>query len=531
MVQSALRFSSKTGVFGLIMGNPMDCDNRPVLVLGATGYVGGRLVPLLLERGFTVRAVGRSERKIQARSWGNHPKLEIIVADGLDTDRLTEAMQGCRAVFYLIHSIRPGVNDFTTLDRHIAYSAVQAARRAGMDWFIYFSGRGNPDHLSKQLQSRYEVGEILELGGARVTQLRAPLVLGSGGASFEMIRAFCGNLRVMFAPRWMDTRCQPIAIENVVEYLVGSLEHPETAGHIYEIGGPEALSWRELFRIYAEEAGLPARIVLVLPVGIHRISIWWMNLVTPVSMALIRPLIERMKKEVLCHDIRIRDIIPQELLTCREAIHGALEDMSQGDVISSCFDAGLTEFPDWVEHKGQHHSRVYKDSFFITLDGTPDLAWNVVKRIGGNTGWYFGTFLWKIRGFVDKMLGGPGLSRGRRRVDSVEIGDSLDFWRVVAVEDSHRLLLRAEMLAPGEAFLEFRIKALGDGKIELRMIPSFDPHGFWGRVYWWMIAPSHSLMFGSMLKQMAKTAGAKVLSGPTSVKEVVVESSYKVDAQ
>ena len=498
----------------------MDSGNKPVLVLGATGYVGGRLVPLLLENGVKVRAVGRSEPKIQGRSWGKHANLEIIVADALDTNALAEAMRGCRAVYYLIHSIRPGENDFATLDRRLAHSAVHAAREAGMEWFLYFSGLGNPAHLSDQLRSRYEVAEILTLGGAKVTQLRAPLVLGSGGASFEMIRAFCGNSRVMFAPRWMDTKCQPIAIDNVIEYLVGCLKHPETVGQIFEIGGPEVLSWRELFHIYAKEAGLPPRFILEVPMRIHRISIGWMNLVTPVSVALIRPLIERMREEILCHDQSIRDILPQDLSSCREVITKALEEVKQDEVASSCFDAGSTHLPAWADSLGPSDSRVFRDSFFIVLEGPPELAWNVVKRIGGNTGWYFGTFLWKIRGFVDKILGGPGLSRGRRRFDSVEVGDSLDFWRVVAVEECCRLLLRAEMLAPGEAFLEFRVKELTDGSSELRMTPSFEPHGFWGRVYWWIIAPSHSLMFGFMLKQMVKTAGARILNGPTCVKEV-----------
>lgn len=497
----------------------MDRGKKPVLVLGATGYVGGRLLPLLLEGGWKVRAVGRSDRKIQARSWGSHPNLEIIVADALDTAALTEAMRGCQAVFYLIHSIRPGEYDFATLDRRIAYSTVQAAREAGMNWFIYFCGLGNPAHLSGQLRSRYEVGKILALGGAKVTQLRAPLVLGSGAASFEMIRAFCGNLRIMFAPRWMDTKCQPIAIANVVDYLAGCLDNPETKGEVYEIGGPEVLSWRELFRIYAEEAGLPPRFVLVLPMRMNFISIGWMNLVTPLSVAFIRPLIERMRDEILCHDERIREIVPQKLLSCREVIIKALDEVRQDEVASSCFDAGSTRLPEWIESQAQPETMVFRDTFSITLDGSPELAWNVVKRIGGNTGWYFGTFLWQMRGFVDKILGGPGLSRGRRRLDSVAIGDSLDFWRVVAVEERCRLLLRAEMLAPGDAFLEFRLQVLPDGSTELCMTPSFEPHGMWGRVYWWIIAPSHSLLFGSMLKQMVKAAGARVLKGPSCVRE------------
>ena len=497
----------------------MEGDIGPVLVLGATGYVGGRLVPLLLERGLKVRAAGRSDRKIQGRPWGSHPNLEIVVADALDTVALTEAMRGCRTVFYLIHSVSPGQQDFATLDRRIAYSTVHAARQAGVDWIIHFTGLGNPVRLSRQLRSRYEIGEILALGGAQVTQLRAPLVLGSGGASFEMIRAFCGNLRIMLVPRWMDTKCQPIDITNVVEYLAGCLDHPETVGQVYEIGGPDVLTWRELFRIYAEEAGLPRRFVLVLPMRIHLISIWWMNLVTPVSVALIRPLVERMRDEILCHDVRIRPIIPQRLVSCREAIAKALEEVRQHGVASSCFDAGVTHLPEWAGGQVKPGARVFRDTFSVTLDGPPELAWNVVKRIGGNTGWYFGTFLWRIRGFVDELLGGPGLSRGRRHVDTVAMGDHLDFWRVVAVEEPSRLLLRAEMLAPGEAFLDFRIQVLPDGATELRMTPSFQPRGFWGRVYWLVIAPSHSLLFKVMLKQMVRAAGAHVLSGPTYIAE------------
>jgi len=494
----------------------MDRRTKPVLVLGATGYVGGRLVPLLLARGWKVRAAGRSDRKIQSRPWGKHPDLEIVVADALDTEVLTEAMRGCRAVFYLIHSVRPGEQDFATLDRRIAYSTVRAAREAGVDWIIYFTGLGNPAHLSDQLRSRYEVGEILALGGAKVTQLRAPLVLGSGGASFEMIQAFCGYLRVMFAPRWMDARCQPIAIANVVEYLAGCLEHPETIGQVYEIGGPEVLTWRKLFRIYAEEAGLPERLILVLPIRFHQISIWWMNLVTPVSVALIRPLVERMRDEILCRDERIREIIPQKLLSCRDAITKALAEVYRNEVTSSCFDAGSIRLPEWIGTQDNVETKIYRDSFCTILDGSPELAWNVVKRIGGNTGWYFGTYLWRMRGFVDVLLGGPGLSRGRRHVDTVTVGDHLDFWRVVEVEENHRLLLRAEMLAPGEALLEFLIQKRPDGTTSLCMNPIFVPRGIWGRIYWWIIAPSHALMFKPMLKQMVKAAGAHVLSASSA---------------
>ena len=495
----------------------MDRAAGPVLVLGATGYIGGRLVPLLLERGWRVRAAGSSLRKILGRPWGKHPNLEVVRADALDHEALTRAMQGCQAAYYLIHSITPGETDFAALDRRIAYATVRAAQAARLPRILHFTGLGgDPAHLSEQLKSRYEVGEILGLSGAAVTQLRAPLVLGAGGATFEMIRSLCEHLRLMLAPRWVDTKCQPIAVDDVLEYLAGCLEKPETAGQTYEIGGPDRLTFRELFQLYAEAAGLPKRRILVLPLRTTRLSIAWINLVTPMSVSLVKPLVERMRHEVLIHDTRIREILPLPLLSCREALDRALAEVRRDAVASSCFDAGSTRLPEWAKEP-QPQAKVFRDTFAVTLDGPPETAWNVVKRIGGDTGWYFGTFLWRLRGFVDELFGGPGLSRGRRHVDTVAMGDHLDFWRVVEVDEPRRLLLRAEMLAPGEALLEFRVTPLEDGTTELAMTPSFQPRGAAGMLYWWCIAPSHSLIFRPMLRHMARAAGARVLNGPVLI--------------
>ncbi|MCM0756548.1 SDR family oxidoreductase [Desulfovibrio aminophilus] len=498
----------------------MERSGSPVLVLGSTGYVGGRLVPLLLERGFRVRAAGRSLEKIRSRPWGRHPNLEPVVADALDEASLTEAMRGCRAAYYLVHSMRPGARDFAALDRKAACNMVRAAKASGLARIIYLSGLGDDSaRLSEHLRSRHEVGELLALGPAAVTQLRAAMILGSGSASFEILRHLCERLPFMLTPRWVDTKCQPAAISNVLEYLAGCLEHEETAGRTYEIGGPDVLSYRELFRLYAEVAGIRPPLILALPVLTPRLSAWWVNLVTPVPAALVRPLVEGLANEVVCRDERIRELLPQELLSCREAIATALDRTRQNAVPSCCFDAGSACLPEWAACGDAPYAggAVFRTTYSVTLAGTPEQAWEVVARIGGDTGWYFGDLLWRLRALMDKLAGGPGFTRGRRSAETPAVGDHLDFWRVLAVDPPRRLLLLAEMRLPGEALLEFRIERQESGPTRLSMTPSFLPRGLWGLAYWWAFYPSHAFLFKNMLRHMARAAGLRVLSGPEAV--------------
>lgn len=498
---------------------------KPVLILGATGYVGGRLAPLLLERGFRVRAAGRSAAKIHARSWGNHENLEVVTADLFDEHSLVQAMEGCETAFYLVHSMSPSTHDFAEADREAAYNAVEAANEAGLKRFIYLGGLGEKSadgpELSHHLRSRAEVGRILRLGCSRTTILRAAMILGSGSASFEIMRYLCDRLPVMVTPRWVNTRCQPISIRNVLGYLAGCLEHPETTGRTLDIGGPDIVTYAELFQIYAEEAGLRQQRLISLPVMTPRLSSYWINLVTPVPMNLARPLAEGLANEVICRNDTIRDIIPQELISCREAIRLAIARTRQLQVDSHCFDTGNACTPEWsIEGDADYAGgTVFKDRYSARLQGDIADIWKVIERIGGEEGWYFGDPLWRFRGFLDRLIGGPGVRRGRTDPETIRIGDALDFWRVVDVREQKRLLLKAEMRLPGEALLEFKLTPLWEKAVELKMTASFMPRGLFGLIYWYAVYPFHNLIFRNMIENIAGMASVHMYEPPKKIKD------------
>lgn len=505
-----------------------------VFVAGATGYVGGRLVPLLLARGYTVHAAARSPRKLAARPWGSHPNLRILPADVTDKESLTAAMQGCAAAFYLVHSMGAG-KDFAQADRLAALNMAQAAAEAGVGRIIYLSGLGATQEtgqpgLSEHLRSRSEVGRIFTEGPVPATVLRAAVILGSGSASFEIIRSLVERLPLMLTPRWVHTRCQPIAVTNVLGYLVGCLENPATAGLTLDIGGPDVVSYGELFRIYARAAHIRAPLIVPVPLLTPGLSAFWVNCITPVPAHLVRPLIEGLKNEVVCHDRRILDLVPQALLSCEEAMAAALSELRQGPAATCCFDAGAPCAPqelgqaascpaEWTRAGDASFAggTVFRADYAVTLDASPAQVWDTVQRIGGRTGWFAGDALWRVRGFVDKLLGGPGHGRGRRDAEHLSEGDSVDFWRVLVAEPQRRLLLLAEMKLPGWATLDLRLAAKADnggGGTELLLLTSFQPRGLWGLAYWWAMFPAHGLLFPAMLKNIARAAGARVVNGP-----------------
>jgi len=491
--------------------------SEPVLVTGATGYVGGRLVPVLLEGGYRVRVMGRSMAKLSCRRWARHPHVELVKADVSDPDSLKEAARGCWAVYYLVHSMTSRARDFAEADRRAARNMADAAAAGGVERIIYLGGLGEdkPD-LSDHLRSRTEVARILESGPVPVTFLRAAVILGSGSASFEMLRYLTERLPIMTTPSWVRTPCQPIAIRNVLHYLKGCLEQDETVGRRFDIGGPDILTYEALIRLYAEEAGLPGRIIVPVRVLSPRLSSWWVHLVTPVPSSIARPLIDGLKNPVVCQENAIRDLIPQELISCREAIRLALQRVRQSCVETCWSDAGPLETPEWTQCGDADYAggTIYECGYRAVIEATREAVWDRIRTIGGTTGWYFADFLWEVRGAVDRLMGGVGVRRGRRDPIDLRAGDALDFWRVLEVEPPSRLTLLAEMKLPGEAVMTFNLHSLGKERTELQLLSRFLPRGLWGMIYWYALYPFHQWIYRGMLLRLAVSVGRPVSEGP-----------------
>jgi len=495
----------------------MSVTEKPVLVMGATGYVGGRLVPALLEAGHRVRAAGRSLAKMAQRPWAFNPGLELVQADLHDLDSIRQACRGCGAAYYLVHSMHPDKRDFAAADRDAAMNMARAARETGLERIIYLGGLGEDrEDLSKHLKSRHEVAKILEYGGVPLTHLRAAMILGSGSASFELLRYLGDRLPVMLAPRWVRTRCQPISIVDVLGYLLGCLEQNLTAGRTFDIGGPDILTYQELFCIYAEEAGLRKRLIIPIPALSPNLSAYWAQLVTPVPAALALPLIGGLKNEVVCKDRMILELVPRNLRTCRETIRRALEKIRQNTVETCCSDAGLTLPPEWVACGDAPYAggTVYEYGYKADIRAEPEEIWKALSKIGGETGWYFGDMLWRLRGLLDKLVGGVGLRRTQIRSDRLQVGAPLDFWRVLEVERNHRLMLLAEMKMPGQGLLEFKVFQKSPGITELSVLARFLPRGLAGMISWYGVYPLHKLVFSGMLQGLAHAAGKPLVGRP-----------------
>ncbi len=394
----------------------------PILVTGATGYIGARLVPRLLSAGYHVRAVSRSLQKLQGCDWAKHQNVELMAADVLDEKSILQACKGCNVAFYLVHSMNSQQKDFAEADRKAASNMASAADAAGLQRVIYLGGLGQSDRqLSKHLRSRAEVSEILRAGRVPVTVLRAAMIIGSGSASFEILRYLVDRLPFMITPRWVRTPSQPIAVRNVLEYLLRCLEHDDTIGQVFDIGGPEVLTYQTLMDMYAEEAGLGKRLVVPVPYFTPRLSSYWIHLVTPVPSYIARPLAEGLRNPAVCEDSRITEIIPQELLNCRSAIRLAIACIQHHQVESHWTDAGTIPPAEWCSSHDPTWAggTVYMDRRSVIVDGTSEEVWQPLTRLGGATGWYYGNWLWKIRGIMDRIAGGVGLSRGRRHVSEL----------------------------------------------------------------------------------------------------------------
>ncbi len=493
---------------------------KPILVTGGTGYVGGRLIPLLLDRGYNVRAMVRSPQRLMARSWARNPALNIVPGDALDRTSFIEAGAGCGMAFYLIHSMNAHKHKYAEADRQAAKYMVACAERNRMQRLIYLGGLGDKDqaNLSHHLRSRHEVEGILQEGRIPVTNLRAAMILGSGSASFEMLRYLVDRLPVMITPRWLRTPCQPISIANVLDYLAGCLTAPQTTGKTLDIGGPDILNYQDLIAIYCKVAGLPKRAIISVPVLTPWLSAKWIHLVTPVPASIAQPLAEGLSIPVVCKENSIREWLPVPLISCEEAIRTALKRVQQEQVDTCCFDGGGRLPPEWSTCRDADYAggTVMRRGYRIGFYGDPMKVWEAVEAIGGRNGWYFAQPLWRLRGMLDRMAGGPGLIRGRRHSKELRIGDTLDFWRVVAHEPPRRLLLLSEMKAPGEALLEFRIDTESEGRVQLEMVSRFLPKGLAGIGYWYGMLPIHDWLFKGVLVQIASKLGESLSGSPVT---------------
>ena len=472
-----------------------------ICLTGATGYVGGRLGKRLLDAGYRVRCLVRSVEKLQARDWVSSPGVECVQADILDIHGLAEKMRGCRVAYYMIHAMQSVGREYAEYDIRMAGAFAQAAERAGVQRIIYLGGLGEMgEDLSEHLTSRREVERALAGSGVPVTVLRAAMIIGSGSASFEILRYLVERLPIMITPKWVNTESQPIAIRNVLYYLVRCLDTPETVGKTLDIGGPEVLAYHELMRVMTASLELRRRWILPVPVLTPRLSSMWIHLVTPVSYRMARPLAEGLRNRVVCRDDRAAELMPQRLLTAREAIDAAVGKIHRDEVETAWSDSGpIPGDPEWAGGK------VFVDERRVQVDASPQTIFQAVCRVGGGHGYYAADRLWRIRGAMDKLVGGPGLRRGRRQRERLSVGDALDFWRVSSVQAPKRLLLVAEMKLPGKATLEFSIEPMNDGNgsdsqgTTLIQTARFRPTGLPGLLYWYAVLPLHHFVFSGML--------------------------------
>jgi uncharacterized protein YbjT (DUF2867 family) len=485
-----------------------DLPSRPqpelgtILVTGATGYIGGRLVPELLARGYRVRIMVRTTSEEHRDRW---PGAEVAVADALDADSLRGVFKGIHAAYYLIHSLLLGHKEFETKEIQAAENFRRAAEDAGVARIIYLGALGDTHaSLSPHLRSRIQVAERLGCGTVPTTVLRAAIIIGSGSASYEIIEHLVKNLPVFLVPRWAQTRCQPIAVRDVIKYLVGVLETPATCGKSFDIGGRDVLTYQQMLKIFAD---LLVRRRLFLPCPLCNIGLfaYFASLVTPVPAAITRCLMEGITNEVVCQSDEIRRAMPFEPLGYREALVRAMSREEQDKVHTRWSDA----YPPAHELAMKLHELggLARYTSFYSLLTPKDIAslFRSICRIGGKEGWFYSNWLWRLRGMIDRLLLGVGSSRGRRSLSSLRIGDVIDFWRVEDLRPDRMLLLRAEMRLPGKAWLQFNVDPQPQGN-RLSVHAHYQPTGLFGKPYWYACLPLHFLIFQNLIRQIEKRA-------------------------
>lgn len=479
-----------------------------ILLTGSTGYIGRRLLPVLLDAGHRVFCAVRLRRKFDWEAFPSdtYKNVEVIECDFTEPSTLANIPDDIDVAYYLIHSMTSSNADFQDLEKQSGSNFASRIRRTRARQIIYLSGIANSTNLSHHLTSRTAVEGILRGANVSLTVLRAAIIIGSGSASFEIIRDLVEKLPVMIAPRWLNTRCQPIAIRNVLEYLQGVMLNERAMGKTFDIGGTDVLTYKEMLYTYAKVRRL-RRLIITVPVLTPRLSSLWLVFVTSTSYSLAKSLVDSMRNEVVCKDEEIRSIVHATLIDYRQALELAFDRVSHKNIISSWKDTlyvkkGWRHIMDNIEVPSHG---VFTDHREIPFSRPVDEVISNLWSIGGQKGWYAGNWLWKIRGFADTVVGGVGIRRGRRSADTLKTGDVVDFWRVILADPSKgRLILYAEMKLPGEAWLEFGIK--NEHNIhKLVQTATFRPLGLWGRLYWYSVSPFHAIIFPRMARAIARS--------------------------
>jgi uncharacterized protein YbjT (DUF2867 family) len=470
-----------------------------ILVVGASGYIGGRLVPLLQARGHDLALMSRDARPLAAR----YQEARVVTADLLEPSTLSPALEGIEVAYYLAHSMGAGERGFAERDRQAARNFAQAAKRAGVSRIVYLGGLGDDStDLSHHLASRHETGAELAAHGVPVTEFRAAVIIGSGSASFEILRHLTERLPIMITPRWVGTRCQPIGVGDVLDYLTDALEHPELTG-VVEIGGPDILSYGDMMRTYARLRGL-RRLMIPVPVLTPRLSSYWVNLISPVPAGIARPLIEGLRNEVVVREPGPAAAFGLRPLPYVDALQRAIDRTDQHDVESTWFDAFAA--PD----EASLSSLTSREGMIVerrqrAIFASPEQVFSELERMGGRAGWPYANLLWRVRGLADRLVGGVGMRLGRRDPEHLRVGDALDFWRVEEVRRPTLLRLRAEMRVPGRAWLQYEVTSI-EGGSRLVQTAFFEPKGLPGLVYWYVLYPIHGLIFRGTVRVLAERA-------------------------